>query len=123
MTTEVIHSISAAAGHRPPCSVFLRAAILRITMRPQYSSRLRRIRPRVRNEIRRYRLQVGITQRELAKRLGVRLATISDWERGMACPSLPMAIKLARLLSTLAEGLYPDFYLVQKEKRVTAEPV
>ena len=32
-----------------------------------------------------------------------------------------MVFKLARLLSTLAEGLYPEFYLVQQEKHVTAE--
>src|SRR6185295_6583509 len=76
-------------------------------MRPQYSSRLRRIRPKVHNEIRRYRLQLGITQRELARQVGVRLSTVSDWERGITCPSAPMLLRLAKLLSTLAEGLYP----------------
>ena len=90
-------------------------------MRPQYSTRLRRLRPKVQNEIRRYRLQLGITQRELAGRLGVRLSTLSDWERGMTCPSVPMVLRLARILNTLAEGLYPEFYLAQKEQ-VTAEP-
>ena len=82
-------------------------------MGPQYSSRLRRIRPKVANEIRRYRLQLGVTQRELARRLGVRLSTFSSWERGITCPSVPMVFKLAKLLNTLAEGLYPDFYLVR----------
>jgi len=48
-------------------------------MTPQYSSRLRRIRPKVRNEIRRYRLQAGLTQRQLAVQVGVRLSTFSDW--------------------------------------------
>jgi transcriptional regulator with XRE-family HTH domain len=93
-----------------------------LTMRPQYSSRLRRLRPKVHNEIRRYRLQLGITQRELARQVGVRLSTFSSWERGLTCPSVPMLFKLAKLLSTLAESLYPEFYLVQREKQVTAEP-
>jgi DNA-binding XRE family transcriptional regulator len=93
-----------------------------VFMKPQYSSRLRRIRPKVRNEIRRYRLQLGITQRELARQVGVRLSTFSSWERGLTCPSVPMVLKLAKLLSTLAEGLYPEFYLGQKEKQVAAGP-
>ena len=84
-------------------------------MKPQYSSRLRRIRPKVQNEIRRYRLQLGVTQRELARRCGVRLSTFSDWERGITCPSVPMVLRLAKILSTLAEGLYPEFYAPQKE--------
>ena len=89
-------------------------------MKPQYSTRLRRIRPKVHNEIRRYRLQLGVTQRELARKCGVRLSTFSSWERGMTCPSVPMVLKLAKLLSTLAEGLYPDFYDVRRfEEGVT----
>lgn len=82
-------------------------------MGPQYSSRLRRVRPKVANEIRRYRLQSALTQRELAKRLGVRLSTFSSWERGLTCPSTAMLFKLAKLLNTLAEGLYPDLYFVR----------
>jgi transcriptional regulator with XRE-family HTH domain len=89
-------------------------------MRPQYSSRLRRIPPKVHNEIRRYRLQLGVTQRELARQLGVRLSTFSSWERGITCPSTAFLLKLAKLLNTLAEGLYPQFYLVRGENEVTA---
>jgi DNA-binding XRE family transcriptional regulator len=92
-----------------------------ITMRPQYSSRLRRIRPKVHNEIRRYRLQLGITQRELARRVGVRLSTLSSWELGMTCPALPMAIKLAKILNTLAEGLYPEIFARKVNDEVTAQ--
>ncbi len=90
-------------------------------MNPQFSSRLRRIQPKVTNEIRRYRLQGGLTQRQLARQLGVRLSTYTGWERGNTCPSLPNIFKLARKLNTLAEGLYPDFYVAQREKQVTAE--
>lgn len=90
-------------------------------MRPQYSSRLRRLRPKIHNEIRRYRLQLGITQRELARKCGVRLSTFSSWERGMTCPSVPMVFKLAKQLCTLAEGLYPDFYLARSEEQFAAD--
>ena len=90
-------------------------------MRPQYSARLRRLRPKVRNEIRRYRLQRGLTQRAIASQLGVRLSTFSGWERGMTCPSVAMVLKLAKLLSTLAEGLYPEFYAARREEEVTAQ--
>ena len=89
-------------------------------MKPQYSSRLRRVPPKVHNEIRRYRLQLGVTQRELAHRIGVRLSTFSSWERGMTCPSVPLLLKMAKQLATLAEGLYPDFYMPKAEEQVTA---
>lgn len=110
----------ARASRSGTCSVFLRLAILLGSMSPQYSTRLRRVRPKVNNEIRRYRLQLGITQRELARRLGVRLSTFSSWERGMTCPSAAMLLRLAKLLCTLAEGLYPEFYRVREEKPLTA---
>jgi len=55
--------------HPTPYSVFLRVAILKV-MKPQYSVRLGRIPPKVRNEIRRYRLQLGLTQGEIAALLG-----------------------------------------------------
>jgi transcriptional regulator with XRE-family HTH domain len=80
-------------------------------MTPQFSSRLRRIQPKVANEIRRYRLQAGLTQRQLARQLGIRLSTYTSWERGMTCPSLPNLFKLAKNLNTLVEGLYPEFYV------------
>jgi transcriptional regulator with XRE-family HTH domain len=91
-------------------------------MRPQYSSRLRRVQPKMANEIRRYRLKLGLTQREVALHLGVRLSTLSSWERGLTCPTVPSIFKLAKLLNTLTEGLYPDYYLVRGEQQVTASP-
>jgi len=79
-------------------------------MPPQYSSRLRRVPPKLVNEIRSYRLQLGLTQLEVARSLGIRLATFSSWERGQTCPTGPMLLRLAKVLSTLAEALYPQFY-------------
>ncbi len=82
-------------------------------MPPQYSSRLRRVPPRFRNQIRSYRLRLGLTQLEGARRLGIRVATFSSWERGQTCPTGPMLLRLAKVLSTLAEALYPEYYLVR----------
>jgi transcriptional regulator with XRE-family HTH domain len=85
-------------------------------MPPQYSTRLRRLRPRFGNEIRRYRLQLGLTQLEVARSLGIRLATVSSWERGQTCPTGAMLLRLAKVLDTLAESIYPQFYgLVPRE--------
>jgi DNA-binding XRE family transcriptional regulator len=86
---------------------------------PQYSSRLRRTSPKTPNQIRRYRLQVALTQRELASRIGTRAATISSWERGRTCPAVPLVFRLAKTLDTLAEALYPEFYLIRGEQGTT----
>ena len=90
-------------------------------MKPQYSSRLRRIPPKVVNEIRRYRLQLGLTQREIACQMGIRLSTFSSWERGMTCPSTALLLRLAKILNTLAEGLYPQFYGTRGNQEVTVQ--
>lgn len=89
-------------------------------MGPQHSSRHRRIPAKVPNHIRRYRLQVGFTQREVARKLGVRLSTVSSWERGLTCPAVKPLFRLAKTLDTLAEALYPQFYLIRGEENVTA---
>ncbi len=87
-------------------------------MPPQHSSRFRRIPPKNPNTIRKYRLQLGLTQRELAAFLHIRPATISEWERGLTCPSAAPLLRLAKSLNTLAEALYPQFYSPIKEAHV-----
>jgi len=82
-------------------------------MPPQYSARLDRAVPREANTIRRYRLRLGLTQRQVARIIGIRAATLSQWERGLSCPCSPHLLRLAKVLNTLAEALYPQFYLLQ----------
>ena len=89
-------------------------------MPPQHSSRVRRVRPKFENRIRRYRLQLELTQSEVARSLGIRLATVSSWERGVTCPAGPMLLRLAKALNTLAEALYPQFYLRDTDQSMTA---
>lgn len=62
------------------------------------------------NTIRSYRLKAGLSQRELAKRIGRNRTSVSAWERGQRLPTVPALFALARELSTLAEGLYFDLY-------------
>lgn len=40
--------------------------------------------------IRRLRQERGMTQRQLAERMGIRDKTVSKWERGMGCPDLSL---------------------------------
>jgi len=85
-------------------------------MPPQLSPRFPCRQPKVPNQIRRYRLQLGLTQRQVARRLGVSASTFSSWERGLTCPAVPTVFRLAKFLNTLGEALYPDFYLTPSEE-------
>jgi len=79
-------------------------------MTVQHTPRATTKRPRFPNRIREYRLQKGISQRELGRRVGFCRSAISDWERGRLLPSLANAFRLARALDTLAESLYLGLY-------------
>jgi transcriptional regulator with XRE-family HTH domain len=55
-------------------------------------------------ELRRQRLRLGLTQRELAERLGMARNTITRYERGFL-PTIPKYVELAiRTLATEARG-------------------
>lgn len=49
---------------------------------------MRKAKELTRAEIRDWRMQRGISQLAMSKLLGVRPATISDWERGLKLPNL-----------------------------------
>ncbi|HEY3645459.1 MAG TPA: helix-turn-helix transcriptional regulator [Gammaproteobacteria bacterium] len=52
------------------------------------------------------RAREGITQEELADRVGVTRKTINTIERGHFIPSTQLALKLARALGTTVEELF-----------------
>ena len=55
-------------------------------------------------KIREYRLQLGLTQDELAKCMGVKQSTVSIWETGASMPPMKTILKLAGVLNcTLGE--------------------
>lgn len=60
----------------------------------------------VRNQIRRYRRQVDMTQQDLADRVGVTRQTILSIERGQYNPSVGLALRLARTFGVAVEELF-----------------
>ena len=89
----------------------------------QHTPRSSRHTPKFPNTIREYRLKAGLTQRALAKLLGRGRDAISSWERGLSLPSVPRLLKMAKILGTLAEALYRDFYATfPKEGESTHAP-
>lgn len=58
------------------------------------------------NNIKQYRLENKITQKELAEELNVSQNTISQWETDIREPNIRKVIELAEVLSTTVEELY-----------------
>jgi transcriptional regulator with XRE-family HTH domain len=79
-------------------------------MEVQHTPRASRHAARFPNTIREYRLKAGLSQRKLAALLGRSRDAVSSWERGLTLPSVPRLLKMAKILGTLAESLYQDFY-------------
>ncbi|MCD6298224.1 MAG: helix-turn-helix transcriptional regulator [Deltaproteobacteria bacterium] len=62
---------------------------------------------RIPNSLRKYRKAAGLTQKEVAQRLGVKnTSLISRWERGFCVPKLRNALRLAILYQTMSEALF-----------------
>ena len=62
------------------------------------------------SQLKTLRTQAGLTQADLAERVGVTRKTINTVENGVFIPSTVLALKLARALSTTVEGIFqlPD---------------
>lgn len=84
-------------------------------MAVQHTPRVSRLAPRFPNRIREYRLKAGLSQRKLAALLGRGRNAVSAWERGLTLPSVPRLLKMAKILATLAESLYMDFYAIRSK--------
>ena len=57
--------------------------------------------------IRERREELGLSQMQLAEKVGVNQTAISQWERGVSMPTLPKALALASALNCKIEDLYP----------------
>ena len=55
--------------------------------------------------IRTYRRSLGLTQEQLAERLGITLGTVSKWERGSSEPDLSYVMDLAELFHVSVDAL------------------
>jgi putative transcriptional regulator len=62
----------------------------------------------MKNEVRRLRVDHGLTQQQLAEAMKVSRQTINAIEVDRYTPSLPLAIALARYFRTTVEELFND---------------
>lgn len=60
----------------------------------------------IRNLVRRHRMTEGLTQQELADRVGVTRQTILSIEKGNYTPSVALALYLARVFGASVETLF-----------------
>ena len=51
------------------------------------------------------RNQFGITQSELAKRLGVTRSSVNAWELGFATPQLKHIVEMSQIFGTTVDGI------------------
>jgi putative transcriptional regulator len=61
---------------------------------------------KVENHIKEYRLRRRFSQEELAKLVGVSRQSINSIERGRYIPSLPLALRIARLFGCSTDELF-----------------
>lgn len=52
-----------------------------------------------------FRENLGITQAELGKKLGVTRSAVNSWERGLSIPQLKHVIEMARIFHTTIDGM------------------
>ena len=71
------------------------------------------------NNIKKYRKEAGLTQRELAEILDVAVGTIQQYELGKRQPRLEMINRIAGALGIGVRRLYPDFRFEDWEKTET----
>ena len=60
----------------------------------------------IRNQVRRHRVAEGMTQQDLAARVGVTRQTILSIEKGKYTPSVALALCLAKVLDVSVETLF-----------------
>ena len=58
------------------------------------------------NRIRERRLQLGLSQGQLAIKLKINKGTVSAWERGVSEPKIISALSLAKAFGTTVEELF-----------------
>jgi putative transcriptional regulator len=64
----------------------------------------------VENRVRQWREQAGWSQGELARRLGVSRQTINAIETDKYDPSLPLALRMAKLFAVPVDQLFLDLW-------------
>jgi len=62
----------------------------------------------MKNDVRRLRVEQGLTQQQLAEVMQVSRQTVNAIETGRYTPSLPLAIALARFFRVTVEEMFHD---------------
>ena len=74
------------------------------------------------NCLRKYRMARGFKQKEVAKLLGLKSASmVSRWEKGNSFPNSINLFKLAALYRTLVDALYIDLIRLLKQEQIKKE--
>lgn len=68
------------------------------------------------NFIRNLRKEVGLTQKELAEKIGVTDRAISKWERGLGCPDISLLEDVAKELNVSILELLKGEHIVNKDE-------
>ena len=61
---------------------------------------------RVKNQVKNIRLELDLTQEDLAKKVGVSRQSIISIEQGRYVPSLPLALKFAKLFKRPTDDIF-----------------
>lgn len=75
------------------------------------------IKKNISKNIGKYREAAGLSQKELAKQLGVVPSRISNWETGANCPTIDILFEVCEILNVSINdiyGIYPDSKFVLK---------
>ncbi|MCW6075522.1 helix-turn-helix transcriptional regulator [Clostridium sporogenes] len=72
----------------------------------------------MKNELKKLRVQVGLTQEELAKKLKVARPTISNIEREIYTPSGSLIIRIANFFGKPAEQIFFEDSVMQEEQKI-----
>lgn len=64
-------------------------------------------------KIRLHRTEMGLTQVQLANKLGIKRASVNAWEMGISCPSVPYLVEMAQLF-----GVSTDYLLGLKNDNI-----
>lgn len=59
-------------------------------------------------ELRKYRIEQGLTQAQLAEKIGVTASCITMWENGNRSPNISTLKKLAQILDCTVDELIAD---------------
>lgn len=52
-----------------------------------------------------FRNNIGMTQSELGKKLGVTRSAVNSWEMGLSIPQLKHVIEMSRIFNTTVDGM------------------